>query len=132
MTQAQQSGSATTTATPAAPETPITRSEVQTMIQEGIQAAVKAATEASTAVQRSEPTPAAPAATTTDESAKPITREDLTAAIKAMAEPLVEAMKGLQGATVLRSAPEAVPSEEDPKKSKDVFRGAFPGLRRAK
>lgn len=132
MTQAQQSGSATTTATPAtttttpaAPETPITRSEVQSMIQ----AAVQAATEA--AVKRSEPTPAAPAATTTEEPAKPITRDDLTAAIKAVTEPLVDAMKGLQGATVLRSAPEAVPGAEDPNK-KDVFRGAMPGLRRAK
>lgn len=132
MTQAQQSGSATTTATPAtttttpaAPETPITRSEVQSMIQ----AAVQAATEA--AVKRSEPTPAAPAATTAEEPAKPITRDDLTTAIKAMTEPLVEAMKGLQGATVLRSAPEAVPGAEDPNK-KDVFRGAMPGLRRAK
>ena len=131
MTQAQQSGSATTTATPAtqtptpaAPETPITRSEVQSMIQ----AAVQAATEA--AVKRSEPTPAAPA-TTTEEPAKPVTREDLTAAIKAVTDPLVEAMKGLQGTTVLRSAPEAVPSAEDPNK-KDVFRGAMPGLRRAK
>lgn len=132
MTQAQQSGSATTTATPttqtptpAAPETPITRSEVQSMIQ----AAVQAATEA--AVKRSEPTPAAPAATTTEEPAKAITRDDLAAAMKAMADPLVEAMKGLQGATILRSAPEGVPVADDPNK-KDVFRGAMPGLRRAK
>lgn len=134
MTQAQQSGSATTTApatTAAATETQITRAEVQTMIQEGIQAAVKAVTEANSAVQRSEPTPAAPAATTTEEAAKAITREDLTAAMKAVTEPLVEAMKGLQGTTVLRSAPEAMPGAEDPNK-KDVFRGAMPGLRRAK
>lgn len=132
MTQAQQSGSTPSTATPATPETPITRSEVQTMIQEGIQAAVKAAMEAAPAVQRSEPTPAAPAAPATEEAAKIITREDLAAAMKTLAEPLVEAMKGLQGVTVLRSSPEAIPGEEDPKKPKDVFRGAFAGLRRAK
>ena len=49
-----------------------------------------------------------------------------------MAEPLVEAVKGLQGVTVLRSSLEAIPGEEDPKGKKDVFRGAFVGLRRAK
>lgn len=106
-------------------ETPITRADVLAMITEGVTAALKAN---APVVRNAE-------ATTPVEEAKPaaVTRADLESAMKALVEPMTEAIKGLQGTTVLRSSPESVP-EKDDGEPKDVFRGAraFSGLRVAK
>ena len=141
MSNAQQSGSATTTAGAQEEKKPtdtITRAEAQAMVEEAVKVALAAApkTEPATAPvarsddsQQQQAAPAAPAAA----AGLNITREDLTAALESALAPVVEGVKGLQGLTVVRDAGgEQVPGKTEDATRGDVWKGSMPGLRRAK
>lgn len=137
MTQQQQGGSNGSAATPATADNKtrevaqITRDDVKSMIKEMVPDLVTAIRAAMEPQQQQTAQPATPA---TPEPAKAdtLTRADLTTAFAEAIRPLVETVKEMQGTTVVRSAADndQANKEEDGKnKTKDVFRGAFPGLR---
>jgi hypothetical protein len=127
------SGTATPEAKPedkTAPET-LTRSDVQTMITEAVAAAL-----AAKPVARSDEKPEAKPE---EKPAAPVvlTRADFQEMLSAVVTPLAEKVEKLGSTTVLRSADEqkverndADDKDDKKDKKKDVFRGAFPGLRR--
>lgn len=134
MTQKQPSGSTTPAAT-----TPETK-EVQTLTRADVQEVVKSMLpEMVTALRAAITEGAAPAKTegtppANEASTETISRADLAAAFAEGMKPLADAIQALQGQTVVRSAHNSDDGnkEEGEGKTKDVFRGAFPGLRVAK
>lgn len=141
MTQQQQGGSngsaasnTPTTPTQAPTTAALTRDDVKAMLKEMTPELVVALRDALAAAPKVEP--ATPAATTTTaEPAKTetLTRADLASAFGEAIKPLVDTVKELQGTTVVRSAADNDQANQnggdDKNKPKDVFRGAFSGLR---
>jgi len=102
-----------------------TRADVQKMIADALAA--------QTVARAAEPKAEVKAEAQVEVKAEAVSRADLTAAITAVVGPMTDAIKALQGTTIVRSAQEAIPVKEDGK-TQDVFRGAaaFSGLRTKK
>lgn len=107
----------------------IKREDLATAIAEGIAAAEAARAEAE--VKRSADEAAKKEAA---EKEAEVQRSAINAAVEAATKPLVEKIEKLEGATVVRSAPESAGTTNVATKEekKDVFRGAIPGLRVSK
>lgn len=126
MSKQETSGAATlttgATTTPATEEM-VKRSDVEKMIADALAAAAPAA--------KTEP-----AASTPAQAIETVTRAEMNDTfaklMKPMADSMAEAVKAMQGVTVVRSTTDPVPVEGEKKDGKkDVFRGALPGLRLA-
>lgn len=139
MSNSKNSGAATTQPAATVPaEQPITRAEIATIAAEAATAAIKAlglvARSEVDEPKKEEPTGAAGVVTTPAATEASITREDMKAMLGEVVAPLVERLKQVEGATVLRSdggdAKVEVTGTGGEAKSKDVFRGAsaFQGL----
>lgn len=120
------------TTPPVVDNTPLTRSDVATMIADGIAAGFKAQADATAAeaLKRADETPKEPVATETTPPAAeaPLTRSDFKAMVEEAVKPINEAVEQLKGITVVRGSGE--PTQEAKKEVKqDVFRGSIPGLR---
>lgn len=127
MTQANSG--ANTQAAPAQEEKPITRAELAQLVTEGIAAAMKALPAPVARAEGAAAEPATPAKTETTAAAA-LTRADVASALAEAMTPVVDGLKALAGATIVRGAPEAVPGTVKEAK-RDVFDGAF-GLSKPK
>lgn len=115
-----------TTTTP--PET-LSRADVAEMIKAAVtEALAQRSDKTETPEAKTEAkveTPATPEAK--GESA--LTRADLVAAFTEVVKPINERLEKIEGQTVVRSEPEPTPAVKNTEETKDVFRGALPGIR---
>lgn len=104
----------------------LTRADVQSMIDEGFaKLQVKLSTNNDDAKKDDKKAEGVVADTAS------LTRADLISAMGEIMKPITERMALVEGLTVVRSAQETAPAPvEEEGKTKDVFRGAFPGLRK--
>lgn len=124
-----------------ADNTPLTRSDVETLVAAAVSAALQARadTEAAESKKRTDDKAAADAAaalagTQATVVEVPLTRADFKAFVEEAVKPLNDAVEQLKGVTVIRSAGEQnIEAAKGLKQetTKDVFRGALPGLRAA-